>query len=72
MLVLMVLVLTGMVVSSGDGSRYDVGSDGVDSDGVDSNDGNSEMSSYPGTTLTTPGGKPASFTSWATARPLRS
>ena len=25
----------------------------------------------PGTTLTTPGGKPASFTSWATARPLK-
>ena len=31
-LVLIVLVLTGMMVFSGDGSRYDVGSDGVDSD----------------------------------------
>ena len=29
------------------------------------------MDTNPGTTLTTPGGKPASFTSWATARPLR-
>ena len=28
------------------------------------------MVTNPGTTLTTPGGKPASFTSWATARPL--
>ena len=33
-------------------------------------DGEIEIMAYPGTTLTTPGGKPASFTSWATARPL--
>ena len=38
----MVLVLTGMVVSSGDGSRYDVGSDGVASD-----DGNSDDVELP-------------------------
>ena len=42
MLVLVVLVLTGMVVFSGDGSRYDVGSDGVDS-----NDGNSDDVELP-------------------------
>ena len=46
-LVLMVLVwtlsnLTGMMVFSGDGSRYDVGSDGVDSD-----DGNSDDVELP-------------------------
>ena len=41
-LVLVVLVLTGMVVFSGDGSRYDVGSDGVDSD-----DGNSDDVELP-------------------------
>ena len=37
-LVLMVLVWTGMMVFSGDGSRYDVGSDGVDSDNGNSDD----------------------------------
>ena len=41
-LVLVVLVLTGMVVFSGDGSRYDIGSDGVDS-----NDGNSDDVELP-------------------------
>ena len=41
-LVLVVLVLLGMVVFSGDGSRYDVGSDGVDS-----NDGNSDDVELP-------------------------
>ena len=41
-LVLVVLVLTGMVVFSGDSSRFDVGCDGVDSD-----DGNGDDVELP-------------------------